>query len=210
MEPTTDTTPAKDTRMITSIPFDGFYESYSSERVDEALGVADGDYEYLKEENPQKEGETDTEHAKRIEKLFDEIYDAADFQAMREEYARAYVDAFAKDNGLKLEYEKLESPRFYNFTTDRIFCFIDPAEVGRLVSIVDPVKLQALIKEKFTSYDGFSSNYSNDMKEWNIDAYLELDHNQIETIIECVTAEHVAEENKNYPYIATLMGDFYC
>lgn len=206
---TVTTSPAKDTRMITSIPFDGFYESYSSEHLERILGISDDDYYQWDQDNPQKKGETDAEYNNRKDAHFDAIRDETDYTELQNEYAKAYVDAFMEDNGIKLEFEKLESPRYYNFSTDRIFCYIEPDEVKRLVSIVDRKKLSELVKEKFTSRDGFSSFYSNDMKEWNIDAYLELDHNQIETIIECVTAEHIAEENENYPYIATLMEDFY-
>ncbi len=196
--------------LLTIVPyFDGFYDSFSSERVEEALGVSENDVDYIEECNPIKEGETKELYIERIQSIFMELYDKADFAGMQKEYAKSYVENFAEDNNIKLEFESLSSPREYNFTTDRIFAYIPIEEVKRLVLIVDRVKLAAMAKEKFTSRDGFSSFYSNDLEEWKIDEIEDLDHNQIETIIECVTAEHFEEENENYPYVLSLMEDFY-
>lgn len=195
--------------MITTIPFDGFYESYSSEKIEEVLGISDNDYYSWNQENPKGEEETDEQYSDRRDAYFDKIRDESDYLAIKQEYCKAYVDAFAEDNGIALTYESLSSPREYNFTTDRIFCEITPEEVKRLVSLLDREKFAEYVKENFTSCDGFSSFYSNNADEWKIDDTESLDHNQIGAIIECLTAEHIAERNKNYPYIAELMEDFY-
>ncbi len=196
-------------KLLTTIPFDGFYESCSGERVEEALGLSDSDYEYYKDENPKKDDESDNDYARRIDDHFQELRDKADYGSMQNEYCAEYVKKFAEDNNIKLEFETLQSPREYNFTTDRIFCYISVEEVARLLSIVDREKLAALIKEKFTSRDGFMSHYSPYIEEWTLNAPDMLDHNEIGTIIECVTGPHIEEENEKYPYVLTLMENFY-
>ena len=210
MDTTPSTPSAQDTRMITVVPyFDGFYESFSAERIDEAAGLADYHYECWDEDHPQEDDETREQHTARREAYFDNVRDTTDFKALQNEYAEYYVDAFAKDNGIKLTFEKLDSPKYYNYSTDRIFAYIEREEVARLVKTVDRVKLAALVKEKFTSYSGFSSHYASTLEEWNIDDIENLDHNMIETIIECVTADHVADAGRNCPYVLTLTEDFY-
>lgn len=206
---TTTTASAPTKLMLTCIPFEGFYDSYASELVDQALGLSDGDYDMWIEDNPKGKSETDDSYRDRREAYFEKLRDEADYKGMQIEFCKEYVEEFSKDNGIKLEFESLDSPKFYNFTTDRIFCFIHPDEVSRLVKIVDRKALAELIKEKFTSRDGFSSHYASTFEEWKIDDIENLDHNMIETIIECVTAPHIAEKEKNYPYIAELMDGFY-
>jgi hypothetical protein len=85
------------------------------------------------------------------------------------EYCEAYVNAFAEKFDLDLEFEQLESPKQYNYSTDRIFVSIPLRQINKIRKEVEKnKKWPQYIKENFTSYDGFSSNYENDSthEEW--------------------------------------------
>lgn len=209
--------------LLTTIPFEGFYETLSDERVDEALGISENNHEYWNEENTQRPeetktngfatwkipAETDAEYSDRREAYFNELRDNADYYAMRKEYCKMYVEEFSKDNKITLEFESLSSPREYNFSTDRIFCFISQDEVARLLKEVDRKQFAEYIKENFTSYDGFSSSYSEYIDDWNLEDVESLDHNEVGALIECVTAKHIEEANGLCLYINNLMEYFY-
>ena len=83
-----------------------------------------------------------------------------------EEYAKNYVRAISSEIGLDLEFKELWSPREYNFATDEIYCFITPKDVKKISSALNSDTLKNLIKERFTSRDGFFSFYSNSLEEW--------------------------------------------
>lgn len=87
----------------------------------------------------------------------------------------------------------MDSPKFYNFTTDRIFCKIELAEVKRLFAIVDKTVLDKAIVDAFTSYDGFSSFYKNSLDQWPSDLS-KWDHNQVGTLLNVYVKDHDAYE----------------
>lgn len=158
----------------TSIPFAGFYESIHSDQLEQAL---------------QQTFEDD--HGNILdEELFNKANDNLDWQKVHLHYVQAYVKAFADCFDLKsLKFQELSSPREYNFTTDRIFCTIDSAEVERLYSEVvygagNTGKLNKLIASKFTSRSGFISFYDNSLAAWGSDLS-KWDANQVGTLIEC-------------------------
>ena len=84
--------------------------------------------------------------------------------------------------------EVLVSPKYYNFETDRSFmtvCF----NTLKFNQFIDKVyntyydELKTYIKDHFTSYDGFMSFYSPDIKEWKAKNY-DLDHNELSSIFQ--------------------------
>jgi len=179
------------------------------EKVEEALCLSESDAYNLKDDNPKKDKETEEEYEKRIDAIWEEREDRADYKGMMKEYAEEYAKRFSEDNEIELKYESLDSPREYNFATDRIFADIEEAEVKRLVKMVDREKLREKIKEDFTSCDGFSSHYSSYIDDWNLDDTEELDHNQVGTIIECMIQNKIDESGGLSKYIYDLMEDFY-
>lgn len=157
-------------KLQTTIPFDGFYESIHSADIDDSLES------YVL-------GDSNGEPREKLNEYF-YSKNCIDWQQVHVDYAKEYAEGFAQKLSLKsLEFASLESPKFYNFETDRIFCSIDLKEVKEIFSKIDKELLIEKIKDKFTSRDGFHSFYSNDLDEWPKDLR-EWDLNQVGTLLE--------------------------
>lgn len=79
------------------------------------------------------------------------------------------VETLLKDNNIidSLIFEGLRSPRFYNFENDSINIEVVIKKDVILQYLKDNFnEFEAYINNNYTSYDGFSSYYSNDAKEW--------------------------------------------
>lgn len=153
-----------------TVPFSGFYQSLHDASIDGAI------------EQMFSDRATGTE---RNEGLEQRLFDKCDFSQVHNSYAKAYTEAFAQAFGLEtLKFEKLVSPKEYNFDTDRIFAFIDGAELERLYQKMERQALAELVNEKFTSGPGFHSFYSNDLADWG--PVSTWDHNQAGTLLEAL------------------------
>lgn len=185
----------------TTIPFSGFYESWHSGDIDQEI------ISYF-----DIEGRGDSSLVP------DDIYmsfpygDA--YKRYAEEYAESFNNWFTSETGLSLDlkFESLVSPREYNFTTDRIFCFITPEKKRELFNHVDKDKLRKVIKEHFTSRSGFSSFYSNDLDQWLLKPVEDWDHNQIGTLINAAMPEEfndydVMEDDRGNGVISNIVSD---
>lgn len=153
--------------METTIPFSGFYHSLHSDVLDQALEMA----------------VTDDRGNVYSQGLFDLAFGSIDWGVAHRHYAESYCEAFAAEYGIKLKFVDLSSPKYYNYTTDRIFAEIELSEVERLFAAVDKKVLERVVKEHFTSYDGFISHYSNSLENWGTDLAA-WDHNQVGTLIQ--------------------------
>lgn len=155
------------------LPFSGFYESYHDQKIDEAIES------YF---NYDPESGEDIEIS---EEIFEAIWDAdIDWGAIRKEYSKEYVEAFGDRYGLTLTFVELQSPREYNFGTDRVFASIKEDEINEIRKEVEAhEKWAEEIKERFTDRSGFWSNYSNDSKDtdWTRE---KLDECQYRVILE--------------------------
>ena len=182
-------------KLLTTIPFNGFYESEHAAELDRAVE------DFF---DPEGNGTPD---------IPDNFYWSFNkWGEIRLEYVKVYLrnfeDAFNEATGLalKLPLESMTSPREYNFETDRLFAYISKAGARRLRKYVDNEKLAELIRDTFTSYDGFWSHYSNDLsdhagsgsfkKGWPKDV-TEWDHNQLGTLIQAalLTSGEVTERD---------------
>ena len=165
---------------ITTIPFAGFYESMWAEGLERAEEMH---LEYLE----QKEGVA-------MLASTDAIWKASDYRAMCNYVARKYVDYlndYIKDKfdlDLDLKFESMQSPREYNFTTDRIFCEISDENLRKLRTFVPEDELRLAIKTRFTSRSGFISGYPNTLDDWNPDPTT-WDHNEIGTLFVALLGE---------------------
>lgn len=85
-----------------------------------------------------------------------------------------------------LVFEEMTSPREYNFTTDRLFAHI-PLKVLRDLfkrSAADRHKtLAKAIEDRHSSYSGFVSFYSNDLREWLKKPLRDWDENELGTLL---------------------------
>ena len=168
----------KGIQMITAIPFAGFYESVFSAELD---NVEEQNAEYMAEENPKI-------HAKDYAEIFYYCMDyGAAFRQIAAEYAVAFNE-YIKDEfdlDLDLKFEGLESPKEYNFTTDRIFCHISDEAILKLHAAVPEEVMAAEVKARFTSRDGFISFYNGDYTRWDKDPTT-WDHNELSTLLEAL------------------------
>lgn len=164
---------------ITTIPFAGFYESMWSQGLERAEEMH---LEYLE----QEEGVAMLASAEAIWK-------ASDYRAMCNYVARKYVDYlndYIKDEfdlDLDLKFESMQSPREYNFETDRIFCEISDENLRKLRTFVPEDELRLAIKTRFTSRSGFISGYPNNLDDWP--ALEDWDHNEIGTLFVALLGE---------------------
>lgn len=150
--------------MLSTIPFAGFYSSWHDQNLEFALEMMFSD-----------------DSGKPFPELLNEAYDRVQWHKVYLAYARMYCDQFLHHTGIKAKYESMESPREYNFTTDRIFVEIEQAEVERLFAAVDKDTLQKFVEERFTSRSGFISFYEPDFEAWGDVA--EWDYNQVGTLV---------------------------
>lgn len=165
-----------------AIPFSGFYESWHADSIDREI-------ESMFDREGNGEGE-----------IPDDWHRFCDYEAIHEAYAKAYVDWFneelKKESGIdfELEFESLESPREYNFRTDRIFCKMPVGKARELVGLVSSGRvpnstLAEVLKQRHTSRSGFISSYSNRLEDWLELEFEELDNIHFESYLLALLSE---------------------
>ena len=174
-------------KLESTIPFDGFYESFISADIEYQMGQQiewDCDIYDLNESEEEI-----------LYNNYLSVNTSYFYSQIAEDYTNFYIDNLnAKlnyaypDKGftLKATYKCFESPREYNFSTDRIFIEIEENHAIDFIKyIIKNYKkeLEKKIKDRFTSRDGFISFYKNSLDLW-IDDYSEWDCNMIGTCFE--------------------------
>ena len=179
----------------TTIPFDGFYESLHDSMINDAIMQMFQD-------------DDGTENAGLSARVFEDCR----FKQVHEKYAQCYAQSFSEVFGLpSLKFDKLQSPREYNFTTDRIFCTIDSADVNRVLAAVDKGVFRSKAADMFTSRSGFASFYNPDIDTWPDDVS-DWDCNQIGCLIAAwADMEHGGEFDSwaEYDMMQDLSGSGY-
>ena len=179
-------------KLESTIPFDGFYESFISDDIDHQIGQQiewDTDIYDLNEDEQQV-----------LEDSYLSVNRSYFYNQIAEDYTNFYIEILnrrLKGFTLKAKFNLLTSPREYNFETDRIFIDIEKNHAIDFIKyIIKNYKkeLEEKIKQRFTSRDGFWSHYKNGLDLWTKD-YSEWDHNQIGTCFELFDLE---EEDINY------------
>ena len=179
-------------KLESTIPFDGFYESFISADIDHQIGQ-------------QIEWDCDLYDLNESEEeiLYNNyltVNASCFYNQIAEDYTNFYIDALnerLEGFTLKATYKSFESPREYNFETDRIFIEIDKNHAIDFIKyIIKNYKkeLEKKIQDTFTSRSGFISSYKNSLDLWTKD-YSEWDFNQIGTCFELFDLE---EEDINY------------
>lgn len=178
-------------KLSTELPFPGFYgSSYSAALDSEAEHYVEHIAECQQAEDgiPKELRLTEDEYA-------DILLDVTDYSVAELTIAKAYVETFdsvaSERLGFKLGlgFEEMTSPREYNFTTDRVFASISYGRALRLAALSrrdGHSRLRAEIGNRFTSYDGFSSSYSNELAVWLDKSLKSWDHNEIGTLLRAV------------------------
>ena len=168
-------------KLESTIPFDGFYNSYFSSDIENQIGQQiewDADIYDLNEDEEQI-----------LRDNYLSVNRSSFYNEIAEHYTDLYIDALnerLQGFTLKAKFNLLTSPKEYNFETDRIFIDIERDHAIDFIKyIIKNYKkeLENKIKERFTSRSGFWSHYKNGLDLWTKD-YSEWDHNQIGTCFE--------------------------
>ena len=168
-------------KLESTIPFDGFYESFISDDIDHQIGQQiewDIDIYDLNEDEQQV-----------LEDSYLSVNRSSFYNEIAEHYTNLYIDALnerLEGFTLNAKFSLLTSPREYNFETDRIFIDIERDHAIDFIKYIiknHKKELENKIKDRFTSRSGFWSHYKNGLDLWTQD-YSEWDHNQIGTCFE--------------------------
>ena len=150
-------------KAISTIPFQGFYNSLYSYAIE---GEIESSLDWYTEDYDLTEAQRDTLANGYLEKNTSELY-----YNVSKDYAEAFIYEIERDTGLTLNarFESMESPREYNFQTDRLFIELPEASAVAFVDYIlanHKEELEKLIAQRFTSRDGFWSNYKNTLEAW--------------------------------------------
>jgi len=193
-----------------NIPFEGFYNSIWDSEIDSVLEMdAEGYAENDREENPKELHISADEFAGFL-------WECVDYSKLHNLMAHAICDAWNQvasenvDFELGLRFEEITSPRYYNFETDRLFATIPRATVARLFRMARAdkfAKLSDIIRQRFTSCDGFISHYSNCLGDWLAKPVSQWDHNELGTLLIACVGD--ANEDLQVYYRAVDCDGFY-
>lgn len=153
--------------------FPGFYESVLDSFIDQEI-----------EQEMEGNGEPEGSEYYRGPKTWDEVDEYANYEAARLAISKAWVNAFSKETGLKMEFEEMKSPREYNFTTDRVFVLLPEETLKKLWPMRDSDEFQKVLTDWFTPRSGFIPFYSSDSEgiSWS-KPIEEWDHNELSALI---------------------------
>lgn len=192
----------KTENIIVNLPFfPGFYESILSQSLNHA---EERECEYSAEKETSQEYYPETYQPEELRLNSSDyasiLFDCMDYRAAHEKMAKDYVSAFdswAADNlgtaAGTFTFESMDSPREYNFRTDRVYATVPFAAMETLYQAIDRDNLGKLIKERHTSRSGFISFYSDDLAEWEAKEFADFDHNEMGTILSAAIIPHVQE-----------------
>ena len=127
--------------------------------------------------------------------MTEEQFDNIDWNSTNENVSKFYLgyfkdelsDFFKSIGVLSLEFIKVDSPKYCNYSTDKLVCNIE-IDKGIFVHELrkyDFDEWEQFLKDNFTSYDGFISFYPNTTTEWDelINEEIENDNIIIETLL---------------------------
>ena len=148
--------------MASRLPFGGFYESMWSSELDRC---EEQECERLSEEHDIPEGD-----------IRDILFKHSRYHEACKKIASEYSEYFGHLLEIECKFDGMESPKYYNFETDRIFAKIGIDDLYKIYRKVGKKRMRQAAREMFTSRDGFISHYSWDLDDWG---YLnKWDHNQ--------------------------------
>ena len=124
-------------------------------------------------------------------------WDEVDFTYDFIGYSQAYVNQVNRILGLNLKFKELISPREYNFTTDKIICYISQKDIKKIAEYRFSDTMRELVKDRFTSRSGFISFYSHNLDEWNSKELKEWDSVELGTLLD-VYIKELGNEDIDY------------
>ena len=179
-------------KLESTIPFDGFYNSFISADIENEIELDTEYYSELYDLNKTQE--------EFLCNSFLNINSYKFYNQIAKDYTNFYINELnerLEGFTLKATYKCFESPREYNFDTDRIFIEIEENHcIDFIKYIIKNYKkeLENKIEDRFRSRSGFISFYKNSIDLWTKD-FKEWDCNMIGTCFELFDLE---EEEINY------------
>jgi len=179
-------------KLESTIPFDGFYNSFISADIENEIELDTEYYSELYDLNKTQE--------EFLCNSFLNINSYKFYNQIAKDYTNFYINELnerLEGFTLKATYKCFESPREYNFETDRIFIEIEENHcIDFIKYIIKNYKkeLENKIEDRFRSRSGFISFYKNSIDLWTKD-FKEWDCNMIGTCFELFDLE---EEEINY------------
>ena len=193
-----------------NIRFTGYYNSGYSEIIEQAVeGISDDEniaYKYGYDYNTHGDiedflrmREIDIEAEKSL------IEDSVNYTASQESLNDIYVNHFTSHINehfgldIQLKYSRMESPREYNFMTDRLFCAISEGDIAKLyLFAVDNLRsFRMVLNNNFTPRSGFIPNYSKDLNKWLAKPLTEYDQNELHILLEVLIYSEYQEDEDN-------------
>ena len=177
----------KNQNINSTIPFQGFYGSDIDSFIDSHIEY---EIEHIKEEYKPNESQLETIANGFMSNNVNSFY-----HNLSKEYAEEFIFLLENEIGFKLNayFESLESPKEYNFSTDRIFIELNESKLIEFINYIfknHKEELEDLIKKHFTSQSGFVSFYPNSLEAWGNP--IEWDYNQLGTCFEIF--EYIAND----------------
>lgn len=152
--------------LIAALPFAGFYGSQHDAELDYAMEAM-----FSNDQGDPNPG------------LIDRVCGACHWPAVHRAYAKEFAECFCEEVGIRqARFESMDSPKFYNFETDRLFIELPLEETRRILRETSPASLDLVAGERHTSRSGFISFYSPDWRTWG--DVTTWDHNQLQTLVE--------------------------
>ena len=104
-----------------------------------------------------------SEHSENIdikEEMYGYDWEDVEYKKTYVNYCNAYLNKLSEELEINLKFIQLDSPREYNFVTDKIVWSISENDFKTLLDAYDTKELFNYIEEHSKSRDGFSSFYS--------------------------------------------------
>lgn len=146
--------------------------------------------------------------------VIEEPYEFDDYDFDYKEYNESVakecvkvVGKWLKDFDIKVKFEEVVSPKYYNYSNDSINVEYELGEdsMKKILDYLEENKeaFSEYIKKKYTSRDGFMSSYSNDSNEWISDLKDEKSlHHKLGAVLEFILENEGHDENELYDEIS--------
>lgn len=181
-------------------------ETISRKKVSTWLPGFEGLYNSFWDDTGFEDSEIDDINYERKKKNLSPItwddcqFDYSEYYRELSEGITHQVSGYLKDNGFISGYcyEKLVSPKAYNFSNDSINIdfYISKENEQNISEFLDhnQKEFKEYLKSHYTSYDGFYSHYSPDVSEWGINEALNHPH-KAGAILDFILRLHLKNED---------------
>jgi hypothetical protein len=165
-----------------ALPFSGFYDSRWGD-------ISDREYEGLAEDWHAKIANNPLDISEYIALIWGHVDWQRERSHIAEQYTRHIQATVSHEikHEIQLYYEALDSPKYYNFETDRIFAKISNCDAVKLLEFSktkdNHETLRSIVLARFSHRSGFHSFYSNCVDVWLEKPIEHWDLNELSTLI---------------------------